>query len=85
MSIQYEEWQQECARLVKDDDGLTVKELVEMMGFSKSTVLSILRKGVAEGTYAKGWSRKINDVGRAMIIPVYRVVKPQSDKGKKSK
>jgi response regulator of citrate/malate metabolism len=74
-SITTEEWKQEIAAIQQDDEGLTIRELMEAFGQSHSAVRERMQVGVRNGRYIAGWKTYVDSMGRKQRIPVYRLAK----------
>lgn len=76
-NITSEEWLTELARVsAKNDEGLTMRELVERMGKSSPTIREMLFRAKDKGWLTVG-RRTIERLGGGpMHIPVYVIRKP---------
>lgn len=80
--ISYESWERELRDISpSDDEGLTVGELVEHFGMSRSTLIIHLKKMMKVGTCVEGHSVREDASGRIQRVRVYRLI----DKGKKNR
>ena len=78
--ITYDEWraalEAAMAEGKRDDDGLRVEEICEIVGRTIEWVRGkIIRPGLANGTIRRGRRMITRIDGRAYPIPVYQIVK----------
>ena len=73
--ITMDEWQAELEKWSGEDEGLTVGEIAEMSGRSRSWANRMIHKGIAAGRYIKGHAIRIDTRDHKNRVPVYRVVK----------
>jgi len=55
------------------DRGFTTLEMARAAGISKSTVLRLIRRGIADGRYLKGQGLRLDEGGRFQPTPVYQL------------
>jgi len=75
--ITEDEWLAELQRVESERfmDGSTCKELADIAGVSRRTMLRILGRGLKAGRYEAGEGRRTNSTGAKIAQPVYRVKK----------
>ncbi len=74
--ITTDEWRAELQRLgaIGDGDkGKTTTELSVTYGVSLRVMQRLIREGVAQGRYIKGWASREDELGRRQRVPVYRL------------
>ena len=69
-----QKWLAELGSQLCDDPGSTITEMVDATGRTKNSILRLVRKGLAEGRYKRGWARREDTSGRMQRVPVYTVV-----------
>jgi len=83
--ITIDEWKAEIERIESEpltggDEGCTSRELCEIFGRGLTQTKEILRRGLENGTYAKGFRLTRSSTGAVVKVPVYRVVKKDTAK-----
>jgi predicted transcriptional regulator of viral defense system len=78
--ITHESWLDELTRLsalsAKNDEGLTLAEWAEKLGFSRDRMRATLGSAKAQGWLIIGHRTTESLDGRRHLTPVYRIVKP---------
>lgn len=72
------DWQKELDRVCAEDPGFTAIELAESAGLSLRIMQRIIRDGLKQGRYIRGWAYRQDAIGRRQRVPVYRVAKAEA-------
>jgi excisionase family DNA binding protein len=75
INISLSEWKEALHDAIHQDDGYTISEIAEELGFSRGKTARLINKKVMEGEAIKGKALRIDECGRSYVVSVYKLKK----------